>query len=319
MDRKTAFDLAKKIIEGGDIDQGYLVEGNPEPYKAYQTNEDWESFLKEMKEDYPNAHGRYKECPGGEIERHYNSRWGKWMPPKMASYASSSRFIYETCRKNPDFVFEEELPIGVQGVGKEGETVASLDGYLPSKRIYVEAKCHEFYSHSATEFKEKYREYYEFLAANCKQFGYDVRKKNNEKDEYTVVFSFDGNEFKQLDVKQILCHFLGIAKKNLQDREFRESTLLYLVYKPTQELLLIVANRWGEKKRKSIEKCWEIEAKEASNEEFFKELYYWTVLYQAKALGIGPETPEERQRIAESFSFKFCDQNTCKSELDLEE
>ena len=88
MEKQKAFDLAKKLLDGGDIHQGYRM-NDGRLYPAYYTNEEWEAFLADMKTNYPAAFKGYDEGKGGELEEH-NFK-GKKIPPKMASYSSSSR------------------------------------------------------------------------------------------------------------------------------------------------------------------------------------------------------------------------------------
>lgn len=216
MDKKRSFDLAKKIMEKGDINTGYHIEHNPKsPYITHSTNKDWEDYIKEMEEHYPEAYSQYYDCPGGEMKEYYNKRWKQNMPPKMASYGSSSRFIYESSRDIASFQFEKGLPICFPGIGgKEAE--ASLDGYLPTKEIFVEAKCHEFYGSHSTEFKDKYAAFYEYLKKKTDGlFQYSV---NWNLKEPTVSFVWNNTPITQFDLKQVLCHLLGIAKKTILER-----------------------------------------------------------------------------------------------------
>ena len=228
------------------------------------------------------------------------------MPPKMASFASSSRMIYLLSREIPGFEFEKSLPICIYHNGKE--TAASLDGYLDlgSKAIYVEAKCHEFYSSNSTEFKDKYHEFYSYLAAEtCGSFKYHVDDRPNTP---VVRFSWEGTPITQFDLKQVLCHLLGIAKQSLLEKGQKKPVLLYLVYNP-DELLEIVKTIDKPRTAHSIFNCWKKE-----RDEFFaidiNLLFKIVLLFLHDKLNIGSSlTNEEVNGIAESFSCIFCDQH----------
>ena len=198
MDKKHAFDLAKIVLEKGDINTGYQVkESQRPPYFTHCTNKKWEEYKREMENNYPNAYSQFFVCPGGEMKEYYNERWKQWMPPKMASYGSSSRFIYESSRDIAFFQFEKCLPICIPKNGKE-ETKASLDGYLPTKAIYVEAKCHEFYGVHSAEYKDKYQEFYQYLQDKTDGlFRYVVNRTSKTP---TVSFIWDKNPITQFDL-----------------------------------------------------------------------------------------------------------------------
>lgn len=299
------FDLAKKEVEGGDITTGYFIAENNKTYETHYTNSDWEKYCNTMKENYPEAFDRYYNCPGGEMKKYYDDRWRQWMPPKMASYGSSSRFIYESSRQIPSFRFEEGLPIGFPGYGKEAE--ASLDGFYEPKCIYVEAKCHEFYNALNTEFKNKYEEFYNYLVnATGGVFKFNV---NNGIKKPTVKFSWQMTPITQFDLKQVLCHLLGIAKKTLQDAGKHVPTFIYLVYKPSPDLLAVVEKRYGKRTANTIKSRWEKE-----HEEYelipIKQLYKHVVYFMYEKKGVGQNiSKEELERIACSFHTHFCDQD----------
>ena len=96
---------------------GYVIYGK-DPYYHYLSNDDWRQFLTSMSQLHQ---AQYKDADGGELKEK-NSRHGI-LPPKMASFASSSRFIYECSKSITGFCFEKQLPTRV------GHT-ANLDGFL---------------------------------------------------------------------------------------------------------------------------------------------------------------------------------------------
>ena len=298
---QNKFDLAKKLAEGGNLETGYSAK-NGKVYNAYHTNKEWNDFLKEMRSGYNEAYTAFKDGDGGEL-------FEKRFPPKMASYGSSSRFIFELSKDIPGFQFEKKLGICIPGRNDNQEAQASLDGYLESKCIYVEAKCREIYSASHPTFKVKYDAYYNHLAETTNHtFGFDVKHTENEKGEIqsTVSFSWQGTPIVHFDLKQILCHLLGIAKKTLLEAGRQRPTLLYLVYKPTPKHLLNLDSRRTEK---AIIASWQAEQQEATAIDMNR-LYECTVRYLNKHKGIAQNLPaSDIERIAKSFVFKFVDQD----------
>ena len=82
----------------------------------------------------------------------------------MASFGSSSRFIYELSKGISGFKFEEKLDTKVGGI-------ANLDGFIKSngKYIYIEAKRREIYysTHEGEEIKNVYMPVYEKIETKC--------------------------------------------------------------------------------------------------------------------------------------------------------
>lgn len=300
---KKAFDKALKLSKDGKLTDVYVM-GDGRKYEAYCTNKQWAKYLKDMEDNYNTAHGQFEKGDGAELME--KKAWsGKMMPPKMASYASSSRFIYEESRNLRDaFEFECKLPIAFSGY--RGEAKASLDGYIMSKRIFVEAKCHEFYYRPSTEFKSAYESFYEYLKDKTGGLFDYYTIKGNKKDY--VRFKWDGKTIESLDLKQLLCHMLGIAKKALQEDCSEVSTLLYLVYKPEEKMLRFVPT---EEERSGIIKYWEIEKKEANNVDF-PLLYGHIVRFihdEKKDWQKERKYSDRVDEIASAFQFEFCDQN----------
>ena len=148
MSKLKDFDLAIAAVE--NTPRGYLTEnGN---YDSYMSNEAWDAYLSSMD---PKHRMQFDDGSGGELKEK-NGR-----PPKMASFASSSRMAYKCSKCIPNFVFEKQLSTVIGGT-------ANLDGYWEGngKYIFVEAKCREPYSHKSPEtFRQNYKELYKFLQA----------------------------------------------------------------------------------------------------------------------------------------------------------
>ena len=109
-------------------------------------NDEWDAFVADMEKNHQNAFDEYGAGSGGELKPK-----GKY-PPKMASYGSSSRMIYNLCKGIAEFHFEEKMPTKVGGT-------ANLDGYMETgdRYIFVEAKCRELYGENSHLIESKYR------------------------------------------------------------------------------------------------------------------------------------------------------------------
>jgi len=306
------FDLAKKQLDGGSISQGYSM-GDGRIYTAYYTNEKWASFKTNMEALYPRAYDDFMSGYGNELSE--RNMKGKMVPPKMASYSSSSRFIFELSKDIPGFHFECKLPISIPGRYAGQEAEASLDGYIPTKNIYIEAKCHEIYKRGKTEFKEKYRTFYDYLRRKTQgDFNFRVDShitRGGNEIEY-VEFFWKQNRIENLDLKQLLCHMLGIAKKSLTSYHSERPCLLYLVYKPSQKLLNYIQD---DSVANQIISIWEKEKDEANMIDF-QSLYFNVVHYlnEQEKIGIILSQPEV-SGVGNSFDFRFCDQDEYKRYL----
>ena len=150
----------------------------------------------------------------------------------MASYGSSSRFIFECSRDIPNFQFEKKLGICVPARNEKQEAKASLDGYIMEKNIYVEDKCREIYIGNTPNFNSKYEEFYTYLRDHTQGlFDFEIVKHLNTKGEISrrVRFYWDNEKKVHFDCKQLLCHLLGIAKNTIRNHQTIAATLLYLV------------------------------------------------------------------------------------------
>ena len=151
IDKATALDFAIRDCQN-EYECGYEIGGKL--YNNYLSKEAWGKFLNSMSDLH---RAQYYDADGGElIEK--KGRWGLY-PPKMASFGSSSRLIYECSKSIPGFYFEKQLPTRV------GHT-ANMDGYLsrPEEDLFVEAKCREIYfSHLNQKVSLVYEDLYEYI------------------------------------------------------------------------------------------------------------------------------------------------------------
>lgn len=228
MDIAKALDFAIRDFElqnkNNRYSSGYRIDGRE--YWNYMSNESWESFKEHaMTKEHRN---NYKDAKGGELDPR-NSRWGM-LPPKMASFGSSSRMIYNWSKKSPRFVFEKQMPTYV---GHD----ANLDGYLLNDDtvIFVEAKCREIYSsHANLDINEVYRNVYNYIHEKNPKFGFD-EEQSKEQNYFKCTFHYDDKVIKHFDIKQLICHFLGISADLINDKnELKTNTIkfIYLIFNP---------------------------------------------------------------------------------------
>lgn len=242
---KKEFDaiIKENLLDSGISEEsfGYRTD-NDRIYQEYYVESEFNQFVDEMKSDYPEHYKKYygdenasenKGGMGGELIPK-RGRWGM-MPPKMASVASSSRFCYLALRggtnalfsdwevTKDDVEFEKECRIFA-----DGPTAPQLDAYIenPSCSCYIEAKCHEIFDSHKIEFKNKYWNIFQ------KDKSFSCVSRNATRHDET--FELSGNVFGlsddhlRFDVKQFVCHLLGIA----QQTNGKQAKLVYLFFKP---------------------------------------------------------------------------------------
>ena len=221
IDKATALDFA--IRDGQkELDYGYKISGKS-PYNNYLRNDDWKRFLDSMS---PLHLAQYNDADGGELKEKIG-RWGI-NPPKMASFGSSSRLIYECSKSIPGFCFEKQLPTRV------GHT-ANLDGYLssPTEDVFVEAKCREIYStHLNQKISRVYKDVYEYIRSKKSDFSYECKPIENEPNYMACSFLMNDKYISHFDVKQLICHFLGICANILENKANTNVRFTYLIFNP---------------------------------------------------------------------------------------
>lgn len=298
----TALDYAIREFEVNNdvLASGYQIPTNGPNYiyYNYMSNESWVSFLNKMPENYKN---QFKNGGGDEIEEK-KGRWGV-TPPKMASFGSSSRLIYNLSKGIQGFIFEEQLDTRVGGI-------ANLDGFLHkgNEYIYVEAKRREIYygTHENEKIKSVYVPVYEKIQNLCSKFSFTPKDVNDENEEETkkITFKINGEPVKYFDLKQLICHFLGItydiAKHSVKNAKV---TFLYLLYNPNE-----VEDKIDEKYREKVKNRYdEVESFIRDKKDVFKAIFDAVLQYQTETHKL------EKPNI--DFNFKLVDQDAYLNEL----
>jgi hypothetical protein len=285
---QKTLDLSIKNHEHGTTHNGYIT-ANKKIYPAYMNNQAWEAFVADMMEHHNDAYREYGAGSGGELKEKGN------YPPKMASYGSSSRMIYALSKGETGFHFEYQLPTVVGGT-------ANLDGYLEKENelIFVEAKCREPYGSKPHLIEDAYRALYEYLTDDQ---GCDLNISTEDADDkkMNVTFSVDGLPITRFDIKQMICHLLGIAAKLLERPTDKKITFLYLCYDPHY---IEIAD---EKKAKKILAAYDQMRAECEAIDFTK-LWESIVTYLRVKLDVGTATDREVASMLANFRFTLCDQ-----------
>lgn len=279
---QKSLDLSIKKHDIGTMDGAY---GS---YQSYMNEEMWGDFICDMKDNHPSAFVEYGAGSGGEL-----TPKGKF-PPKMASYGSSSRMIYNLSKGVQDFYFEYKLPTAIGGT-------ANIDGYLEraNKHIFIEAKCREPYGVKSHLIAEKYKELYEYISndvGNNLSIDFTV-----EKTKINVDFFVDGVPMCCFDIKQMICHLLGIATKFLSYPTRKPVSFLYLCYNPT---LIEIAD---EDKKTKIISVYERMCRECTAIDF-KSLFNTIVRFLHEEKRIGYATVYDVDKLISNFEFTLCDQ-----------
>ena len=223
MELNKQLDAAIKKSENGSEEEVYItIEGKA--YENYMSNEKWVAFLKEMNKEHLIA---YVQGYGNEISEK-QGRYGIY-PPKMASYGSSSRMIYKLLKTVEGIHFEKQLPTEVGGT-------ANLDGYLQrgETEIFIEAKCREIYTkHANIDIKKVYNEVLEAISKSDNAFHYTTGDKETKTGYLNYSFSYGKTPIERFDIKQLICHFLGIAANYIKNKSAKNKIcFIYLIYNP---------------------------------------------------------------------------------------
>ncbi len=208
-------DLAIKVAETKTTDGAYGK------YNTYMTEEEWSAFKATM---LPGALEEYGAGGGDELSPK-NGR-----PPKMACYGSSSRLIYKLSCHKDDFHYEKKLSTTVGGT-------ANLDGFMEedSRYVFVEAKCHEPYSTKSASVSKAYEKLYTHI--NTQMGGnLEIQTKPSKCGRYLdVEYYSEGEKLEHFDMKQMICHLLGVATGVLKgELKQKQIDFIYLLYDPTE-------------------------------------------------------------------------------------
>ncbi len=253
-----------------DVDWGYKIEGKDKPYKNYLSNKAWDAFLNEMSDDHKL---QFEKGGGSELKE------GDKTPPKMASFGSSSRFVYNLLKEEmgkeefKKVEFEKQLPTKVGGM-------AHLDAYIPSDReIFIEAKRREIYVDENT-----YQVVYNRVGVEC-----------------CPPFKMNGKKVLHFDIKQLICHFLAISASVLNGETKPNIKFIYLIFNPKD-----VVEHIDSKYRDEIIK--QYNATLAEIELFdMKKLFEDIFAYQ--------KTKREGSKDCPEFEFVVADQGNIKNHL----
>ena len=212
-------DMAIKLLETGTAEGGYILD--EKEYPNYMTNEEFEKFLGSMP---PAVIEEYKNGGGGELAEK-NAR-----PPKMACYGSSGRMIYTLSRDKENFHYEKKLPTTIGGT-------ANLDGFCEEENryVFVEAKCHEPYSAKKNSVSRKYKRLYTYINEQMAG-GLEIAMQESKCGKYmNVEYYAEGEKLAYFDLKQMICHLLGIATGILKGTLAKKQIdFIYLIYDPTE-------------------------------------------------------------------------------------
>jgi hypothetical protein len=196
-----------------------------ETHPVYYSRDAFTAFKVEMGLCHPQHYYCYINGQGSELLE-------TGTPPKMASVASSSRFAYLALRWGAEAIggtqnveFEHECRIrGIRG------TAPQLDAYTTDKNgnpIYVEVKCHEIFDSHKIELNSAYHEH---IYGKGNAFGFPCKQKDSAATKYSVPLNyFDIHHDPMMDIKQLMCHLMGIASQ--KDPE-QPASLVYLFFKP---------------------------------------------------------------------------------------
>lgn len=277
------------------IKSGYVTNGKP--YNNYLSNDSFAEFVEDMKTNHPTAYEMYGKGGGKELEERASGK--NVYPPKIASFGSSSRMIYNLMKDVDGFLFEKKQPTTVGGI-------ANLDGFIETdeKCVFVEAKCREPYTLKDSIYERKYEDLYRTISASdktsvtCKIEVIDERKME-------VKFTSDKTEIHSFDMKQMISHLLGVATAFLKGEfEPKRIDFIYLLFNPK----LIEINKGKEE----IHRIYEQTCNECNSVDF-KALFEVIIDYLQSVKGLGKD--KNKAEIVNSFSFKLIDQTECKGVL----
>ena len=296
--REKALDYAIRDYECNEksVGYGYEIAGNK--YWNYLSNKSWEEFLKSMSSLH---RAQYNDADGGELKVK-QGRWGIY-PPKMASFGSSSRFLYNISKNIECFQFEKLLPTRVGGS-------ANLDGYITrgDGDVFVEAKCREIYSsHKTIKVSNVYEEIYKELQELYPKFsfknnGRPIKNGKEDNEHFNCTFKFNGKEIIHFDIKQLICHFLAISANILENENANKNIkFIYLIFNPNE----VIEQVEKESYKKQIIEIYGDTKKEITDY-FDMELLFESIFeIQAKRLGLeGEKYSLFKFHLVDQYNYK---------------
>ena len=285
----NAFDMAiKKLsVTDAELNTGYVINGIR--YMAYSENSAWDDFVNAMK---PEHRKQFGDGAGGELKPKDNK------PPKMASYASSSRMLYTLAKDIPDFQFEKQLPFVVE----DTNTTAYLDGFLKTQNKYyfIEAKCRELYQHKPVfEVSKKYTDLYKYINENATDLNCNIVNGKCKDGYMKVKFTSANSPIEHFDIKQMICHLAGIATAVLNG-EYNDSPIAfeYLIYKPNSLKL-------SEPEGTKIRDIYSQTLNEANSIDFKK---LFRIILDFISQTTNTPSPANKDWIVDNFMFDVCAQ-----------
>ena len=288
-------DLAIKVHERKTTAGAYTVpyNGGVLHKTTYMMNDEWKVFEEYMKNNQfqPTAYAEYSEGDGGELTEK-NGR-----PPKMASFGSSSRMIYMLSCGKKGFHYEKKLPTMVGGT-------ANLDGFYEdtTRCIFVEAKCHEPYSVKKNVVSTCYEKLYEHITEQMAG-SIKIQTEQSKCGRYmNVDYYVNGKKLERFDMKQMICHLLGVAAGIIKGTINRKQTdFIYLLYDPS-------ALEIDAKAKAEIDKIYKLTCAECNCIDF-AELFRVILEFLNETKFKSALSSKERDDIVLNFTFTLESQN----------
>ena len=274
--------VVKDESEKLGISVGYEVKDR-KPYTEYMSNKAWSEFKRKMSTKHIAEFGKGS---GSEMDDSPGN------VPKMSSMISSSRMIFMLSKEIDGFSFEAKRHTVVGGE-------ANLDGYLyrEDRIFYVESKCREPYNHETIEeLSVKYQAVLDYLRKKRNAFDCVMEKISDCK--LRVAFFCDGKPVLGFDIKQMICHLLGIAAYHLRAEEDpKPITFLYLLYDPRKLV-------FPEKTSAEILRIYEKTCQAALGYRF-EEMFGYIIDYLVDVKNLPGKHRETLKRV---FTFELCSQ-----------
>ena len=281
--------MADETTKNPDVKSGYVL--SRKPYNNYLSNTSFAEFVEDMKVNHPIAYEMYGKGGGKELEERKSGV--NIYPPKMASFGSSSRMIYNLMKDVDGFLFEKKLLTTVGGT-------ANLDGFMETadKCVFVEAKCREPYTAKYGIIDRKYEDLYKVITSSDKtDVACNIKIIDERKME--VKFMSGDTEIRSFDMKQMISHLLGVATAFLKGEfEVKKIDFIYLLFNPK-----LIEIKEG---KTEIHRIYEQTCNECNSVDF-KALFEVIVDYLQTVKGLGKN--KNKSNIVKCFSFRLCNQS----------